>query len=77
MQRLIANYTHILTDDGPRRLINHVTTIDDDNRLVSVTPFTRELPNTRYIDRPVTILNAADPNAPITPGTIVTVSLNT
>ncbi len=52
MKRFISNYT-ILTSG--KEYINHITTITDDNKLLSIEPFDRELGNTRYVPTPLCV----------------------
>lgn len=52
MKRFISNYT-ILADGN--ELVNHITTLDDDGRLISVLPFDRELGNTIYVPQPICV----------------------
>ncbi len=54
MTRFIANYT--IVAGVSRVLINHVTTIDNEGRLVSCEPFETEQADVRYIDSPVVIV---------------------
>lgn len=56
MTRYISNYT--IAAGSPRVLINHVTTIDDDGRLVCIKPFDAEQRATLYVDRPVAVVPA-------------------
>ncbi len=57
MKRFIANYT--ITGSGVE-LINHITTVDDEGRLVSILPFDRELGNTAYVPEPLCVVAASE-----------------
>lgn len=52
MKRFISNYT--ILGNGEER-INHITTLDDDGKLISVLPFDRELGNTIYVPIPLCV----------------------
>lgn len=52
MKRFISNYT--ILGDG-KELVNHITTVDDEGRLISVLPFDRELGNTVYVPQPLCV----------------------
>ncbi|MBP5688899.1 MAG: hypothetical protein J6X22_09715 [Muribaculaceae bacterium] len=52
MKRFISNYT--ILGDG-EELVNHITTVDDNGRLISVLPFDRELGNTVYVPQPLCV----------------------
>lgn len=52
MKRYISNYT-ILADGN--EVINHITTVGDDGRLISIQPFDRELGNTVYVPIPICV----------------------
>ena len=57
MKRFISNYT--LTGSG-EEFINHITTVDDEGRLVSILPFDRELGNTIYVPEPLCVVATDD-----------------
>ena len=52
MKRYIANYTILSSGE---LFINHITTINDDDTMVSILPFDREMGNTRYVNMPMCI----------------------
>ncbi|MBQ3323733.1 MAG: hypothetical protein IJG81_02690 [Muribaculaceae bacterium] len=52
MKRFISNYT-ILADGN--EVINHITTVGDDGRLISIQPFDRELGSTIYVPQPLCV----------------------
>jgi len=52
MKRYISNYTILYTGE---EFVNHITTIDDDGFVVSITAFDREMGNTRYVPIPICI----------------------
>lgn len=57
MKRFISNYT--ITGSG-EEFINHITTVDDDGRLVSILPFDRELGNTIYVPEPLCVVVSSE-----------------
>jgi len=57
MRRYISNYT--ILSDG-EEVINHITTVDDEGKLISIMPFDRELGNTVYVPAPLCIATASD-----------------
>lgn len=57
MKRFISNYT-ILADGN--EVINHITTVGDDGRLISIQPFERELGNTVYVALPLCVVATSD-----------------
>ena len=57
MKRFISNYT--ITSRG-EEFINHITTVDDEGRLVSIQPFDRELGNTIYVPEPLCVVATND-----------------
>ena len=57
MKRYISNFT--ILPDGTE-LINHITTLGDDGKLMSILPFDRELGNTRYVPTVLCVARAAD-----------------
>ena len=57
MKRFISNYT--ITGSG-EEFINHITTVDDEGRLVSILPFDRELGNTIYVPEPLCVVATED-----------------
>ena len=59
MKRFISNYT--ITGSG-EEFINHITTVDDEGRLVSILPFDRELGNTIYVPEPLCVVTTDDAN---------------
>lgn len=52
MRRYISNYTILAS--GEER-VNHITTLDDDGKLISIEPFDRELGNTLYVPIPLCV----------------------
>lgn len=56
MRRFISNYTILCNGD---EVINHITTVDDDSKLISIEPFDRELGNTVYVPQPLCIATAS------------------
>ena len=56
MKRYISNYT-ILADGN--EVINHITSVDDNGRLISIQPFDRELGNTVYVPQPLCVASTA------------------
>lgn len=52
MKRFISNYT--IMSDG-EEVINHITTVGDDGKLISINPFDRELGNTVYVPQPLCV----------------------
>lgn len=57
MKRFISNYT--ILGSGEER-VNHITTVDDDGRLISILPFDRELGNTVYVPQPLCVVAACE-----------------
>lgn len=57
MKRFITNYT--IFPNG-EEVINHITTVNDDDTLRSIEPFDRELGNTIYVPQPLCIAAASD-----------------
>ncbi len=58
MRRYIANYT-IISSRGVE-LINHIITVGDDGRLISIEAFDRELANTCYVPHPLCVASIKD-----------------
>ena len=52
MKRYISNYT--ILGNG-EEVINHITTVDNDGKLISILPFDRELGNTVYVPVPLCV----------------------
>ena len=52
MKRYISNYT--ILGNG-EEVINHITTVGDDGKLISILPFDRELGNTVYVPQPLCV----------------------
>ncbi|MBO4722166.1 MAG: hypothetical protein J5629_04450 [Muribaculaceae bacterium] len=57
MKRYISNYT--ILGNG-EEIINHITTVGDDGKLISILPFDRELGNTVYVPQPLCIATNID-----------------
>lgn len=57
MKRYISNYT--ILNNG-EQVINHITTVGDDGRFISVMPFDRELGNTVYVPQPLCVAIKSD-----------------
>lgn len=57
MRRFISNYT--ITGSG-EEFVNHIITVDDEGRLVSILPFDRELGNTVYVPEPLCVACTSD-----------------
>ena len=57
MKRYISNYT--ILGNG-EEVINHITTVGDDGKLISILPFDRELGNTVYVPQPICIADSSD-----------------
>ena len=57
MKRYISNYTILGSGD---EVINHITTVDDEGRLLSIEPFDRELGNTVYVPQPLCVVATGD-----------------
>ncbi len=55
MKRFVATYTLV---PGRGLLINHVTTLSDDEQFVSCEPLTKELPHTRFVPHILVLLPA-------------------
>ncbi len=52
MRRYISNYTLLANGE---EFINHITTVGDDGKLISILPFDRELGNTIYVPMPLCV----------------------
>ncbi|MBR5118246.1 MAG: hypothetical protein IK100_06330 [Muribaculaceae bacterium] len=57
MKRYISNYT--ILGNG-EEVINHITTVGDDGKLISILPFDRELGNTVYVPQPLCVATTSD-----------------
>lgn len=57
MKRYISNYT--ILGNG-EEVINHITTVGDDGKLISILPFDRELGNTVYVPQPLCVVAASE-----------------
>lgn len=52
MKRYISNYT--ILGNG-EEVINHITSVGDDGKMISIQPFDRELGNTIYVPLPLCV----------------------
>ncbi len=55
MKRYISNYTILSNGDV---FINHITTVSDEDALISIEPFDRELGNTIYVPVPLCVTDS-------------------
>lgn len=53
MKRYISNYTILPSGE---EFVNHITTLSNDDMLISISPFDRELGNTHYAPLPLVIV---------------------
>lgn len=53
MKRYLATYTLL---PGHGELVNHITTLGDDNRFISCVPLRKELPGTTFVGRKLCLL---------------------